>query len=84
MHAVGLGIEPPLLYWRSATVDCIQRVWRLRADGLAAYVTMDAGPQVKVLCEPSGADAVQAALAATPGVERVIVCKLGQGATVVG
>jgi diphosphomevalonate decarboxylase len=83
MHAVGLGAEPPLLYWRSATLECIQCVWTLRASGAAAYVTIDAGPQVKVLCDAAGADAVRAALAEVPGVERVLVCRLGAGAAVV-
>ena len=27
--------RPPLLYWRGATVECIHRVWALRADGVA-------------------------------------------------
>jgi diphosphomevalonate decarboxylase len=83
MHAVGLGAEPPIVYWRSATLDCIQRVWALRAAGLAAWVTMDAGPQVKVLCDAAGAERVRVALAELPGVERVIACRLGQGAAVV-
>lgn len=83
MHAVGLGAEPPLLYWQAPTVDCIERVWRLRAEGVAAYVTIDAGPQVKVLCDAGGVERVRAALAELPRVERVLVCGLGQGATVV-
>ena len=82
MHAVGLGAEPPLLYWQGPSVECIERVWRLRADGLAAYVTIDAGPQVKVLCDAAGAESVRAALAEVPRVERVLVCRLGHGATV--
>jgi diphosphomevalonate decarboxylase len=83
MHAVGLAAEPPLLYWRAATVECIHRVWALRAAGTKAYVTIDAGPQVKVLCDPAGEGAVRAALAAVPGVERVFACRLGGGAEVV-
>ncbi|HWP64900.1 MAG TPA: diphosphomevalonate decarboxylase, partial [Candidatus Limnocylindria bacterium] len=83
MHAVGFGLEPPLVYWRSATLACIERVWALRRAGAAAYVTMDAGPQVKVLCDPESARAVEAALADVPGVERVVACKLGGGAEVV-
>jgi diphosphomevalonate decarboxylase len=82
MHAVGLGAEPPLLYWQGATVECVRRVWTLRAGGVAAWVTIDAGPQVKVLCDAASAGAVRDALAATAGVERVVVCRLGQGATV--
>jgi len=83
MHAVGLGAEPPLLYWRAATVECLHRIWALRAAGTSAYVTIDAGPQVKVLCDPAGEDRVRAALTDVPGVERVFACKLGGGAEVV-
>jgi len=82
MHAVGLGAEPPLLYWRGPTVECIERVWRLRADGVPAYVTIDAGAQVKVLCDATGAEPVRAALSEIPRVERVFVCRLGHGAMV--
>jgi diphosphomevalonate decarboxylase len=84
MHAVGLGAQPPLLYWRGATVECVQRIWALRAEGTAAYVTIDAGPQVKVLCEPAAVERVRAVLADVPGVERVLACGIGAGAEVVG
>jgi diphosphomevalonate decarboxylase len=83
MHAVGLAARPPLLYWRGATVECVHRVWTLRADGVPAFVTIDAGPQVKVLCEPSDAVRVAEALVAVPGVERIVTCAPGDGAAVV-
>jgi diphosphomevalonate decarboxylase len=82
MHAVGLGADPPLLYWQGPTVECIERVWRLRADGVPAYVTIDAGAQVKVLCDAADAELVRAALSEVPRIERVLVCRLGDGATV--
>jgi len=84
MHAIGLAARPPLLYWRGATVDCLHRVWSLRAEGRRAFATIDAGPQVKVLCEPPDADAVADALRAVAGVERVLACRPGGGAEVVG
>src|SRR5437660_6918349 len=37
MHALGLATRPALLYWRGPTVECLHRVWELRADGLGAY-----------------------------------------------
>jgi len=83
MHAIGLAARPPLLYWNGATVECIHRVWALRARGVPAFVTIDAGPQVKVLCAPADALAVADALAETPGVLRVITCPPGGGAEVV-
>jgi len=83
MHAVGMGARPPLLYWRGATVDCLDRVWKLRAEGTPAFATIDAGPQVKVLCAPGDARRVAEALRAVPGVERVLACAPGVGAEVV-
>jgi diphosphomevalonate decarboxylase len=82
MHAVGLAARPPLLYWRGPTVECVHAVWRLRAEGVRGWVTIDAGPQVKVLCEPADADRLADALRAVPGVERVLVCAPGAGAEV--
>jgi diphosphomevalonate decarboxylase len=83
MHAVGLAARPPLVYWRGATIECVHRVWELRADGTLAFITIDAGPQVKVLCGPADASRVADVLAAVPGVERVLTCLPGSGAQVV-
>jgi diphosphomevalonate decarboxylase len=83
MHAVGLAARPPLLYWRGATVECIHRVWALRADGTPAFVTIDAGPQVKVLCHPGDATHIAEALREVPGVTRVLTCAPGGGAEVI-
>src|SRR5437773_2718829 len=82
MHAVGLAARPPLVYWRAATVGCLERVWQLRAEGTPAFATIDAGPQVKVLCAPADAGPVAEALRAVPGVERVLTCAPGGGAEV--
>ncbi len=54
MHAVMMTSEPSLLYWAPETVAILQAVRRWRRDGLEAYCTIDAGPNVHVLCE--GAD----------------------------
>src|SRR6059036_2681044 len=73
MHAVGLAARPPLVYWRAATVECMHRVWALRAEGTPAFATIDAGPQVKALCGTADASRVAEALGAVAGVERVLV-----------
>jgi diphosphomevalonate decarboxylase len=82
MHAIGLAARPPLLYWRGATIECMHRVWALRAEGTAAFFTIDAGPQVKVLCPTAAAERVVEVLRDTPGVERVLTCAPGGGAEV--
>ena len=45
-------------------------------------MTIDAGPQVKVLCEPADAERIATALRDVPGVERVLTCAPGAGAEV--
>jgi diphosphomevalonate decarboxylase len=79
MHATMLGATPPFTYWQPATVALMQAVWELRASGVEAYLTMDAGPNVKVLCLPEQESAVSAALQAVPGVRSLIACGPGPG-----
>lgn len=62
MHGVMHASTPPLIYWKPATVAAIHTVFELRKQGIGAWVTMDAGPQVKVLCARPDADRVESAL----------------------
>lgn len=83
MHACAMAADPHVLYWNAATLAAIATVKHLRADGVAAFFTIDAGPHVKVLCATRDADRVEATLAATPQVMRVLVLAPGPGARVV-
>ncbi len=82
MHASMMATDPPLLYWNGTTVDVVQQVWRARAEGLIGYVTIDAGPHVKVVCEPAMASALRDRLAAVHGVRGVLVAAPGPDAAV--
>ena len=77
MHAAAIASRPGVVYWRPATLACMEAVRGLRGQGLPAYFTMDAGPHVKVLTDVAAADAVRAALAAVPGVSEVMVSASG-------
>lgn len=80
LHALMLSTRPALIYWNAATVAAMHAVRGLRADGVPAYFTIDAGPQVKVLCLPADAGTVRAALTLVPGVHEVRLSALGPGA----
>jgi diphosphomevalonate decarboxylase len=71
------------MFWNSATMGCLQTVRKLQGDGCDVFFTIDAGPQVKAVCLPGDADAVRAALAATPGVTEVMLSGLGAAARLV-
>ncbi len=49
MHATMMAARPAVLYWQPESVEAMQRTWSARADGLALYFTMDAGPNLKLL-----------------------------------
>ncbi len=82
MHSVMWTSRPPMVYWTSATVACLETVRRLAAAGVPVFFTIDAGPQVKAVCLPEAADTVAAELGETPGVRRVLRSGLGEGARV--
>ena len=79
MHALALSARPPLVYWNGTTLALMNAVRELRRAGTAAYYTIDAGPQVKVLCAPGDRPRLARELAAVSGVERVIESAPGEG-----
>jgi diphosphomevalonate decarboxylase len=83
MHASALAADPGILYWNPATLAAIATVRALRAGGVPAFFTIDAGPHVKVLCATADAPAVVNALSTTPGVLRTVVASSGRGAHIV-
>jgi diphosphomevalonate decarboxylase len=49
MHATMISAWPPILYWSPETIRTLHTIWRLRQEGVPVYVTMDAGPNIKLL-----------------------------------
>lgn len=72
MHAVMQTGNPSLLYWLPGTVEVMQAVRAWRQAGLEAYFTIDAGPNVHVLCARDDVGEVQSRLAALPSVTEII------------
>ncbi|WP_406004773.1 diphosphomevalonate decarboxylase [Streptomyces sp. NBC_00637] len=68
MHATMLAARPAVRYLAPATLTVLDGVLQLRREGVAAYATMDAGPNVKVLCRRADAERVAATVrGAAPG-----------------
>ncbi|MGI9271136.1 MAG: diphosphomevalonate decarboxylase [Woeseiaceae bacterium] len=83
MHSVMWGSRPPMIYWNSATIACMQTVRELQAEGVEVFFTIDAGPQLKAICSAEYAAKVRDSLAATDGVVEVMLSGLGGGARLV-
>ena len=60
MHAT--MISAGIRYWKPSTVAVLQAIEDLRRRGVGAWYTMDAGPNVKVICEAAEAPVVAAAM----------------------
>lgn len=84
LHAVAMTSRPPLRYWAPGTIEVLDAVVRWRADGLPAFFTLDAGPNVHVLCEGQRATEVEAALRTLPAVAQVLPNRAAPGVRVVG
>jgi diphosphomevalonate decarboxylase len=79
MHAVMMTSTPALLYWQPGTLEILHAVHAWRVDGLAVYFTIDAGPNVHLICEAPAVAAVQARLATLASVQQVISSRPGPG-----
>jgi diphosphomevalonate decarboxylase len=80
MHAICMTMNPPSFYWSPGTLAVIHAVREWREQGLESYFTIDAGPNVHVICEQHNAEAVAAQLAQLPGVQFTISNGVGAGA----
>lgn len=80
MHAVMMTSTPSLLYWQPGTVELLHAVRRWREqERIPVYFTIDAGPNVHLICEAAQQAAVTERLRGLKCVEQVIVSKPGRG-----
>lgn len=80
MHAVCMTSRPPSFYWSAGTMAVIQAVRGWRETGLQSYFTIDAGPNVHVICQAADRAEVERRLGELPGVQFTIGNGAGQGA----
>jgi diphosphomevalonate decarboxylase len=81
MHASMLGATPPVSYWEADSVRCLRLVRELRSAGTECYATMDAGPNVKILCRRPDLDVIRDAVTSL-GVAGVTTSLPGPGVRV--
>lgn len=77
MHAVMMTSTPPLFYWEPASLELMQAVRTWRKEGLPAAYTLDAGPNVHVICEAGAAEQVRRRLEEIPAVRQVLTARPG-------
>jgi diphosphomevalonate decarboxylase len=84
MHAVMMSSQPPLYYWTPTTLMLMLGAQQWRAEGIPVYFTIDAGPNVHLICEAAYAEAVAMKARKIGGVQAVLSSKPGGPARLVG
>lgn len=79
MHALNLSANPPFNYWSPESIVAMRKVSELRESGYPAYLTMDAGPNVKIICRASDLDAIHAILSETYRSDQLVKALPGPG-----
>jgi diphosphomevalonate decarboxylase len=83
MHAVMMTSSPALHYWKPASLEVMNRVRQWRMDGIPACYTVDAGPNVHIICTETESQMIEKRLRETGGVENVLVARAGGPAKIV-
>ncbi|MEZ5332035.1 MAG: diphosphomevalonate decarboxylase [Thermoanaerobaculia bacterium] len=82
LHLIAMSSRPPIFYWAPGTVEVLAAVRAVRRKGVRACATIDAGPNVHVLCPAEDESRVVAALESLAGVGYLIRDRVGAGPSV--
>lgn len=79
MHATMFGAKPPIIYFKPETLEVIEIVKDLRKNGIPCYFTMDAGPNVKIICKLSQSNIIKDRLRERFKDDQIIISGPGPG-----
>ncbi len=72
MHAVMMTQDPPLFYWEPVSLRIIERVRDWREEGFSCFATVDAGPNVHVICTPEDAAEIRGRMEKIEGIRDIL------------
>jgi diphosphomevalonate decarboxylase len=79
MHHVMQTQAPPLYYWNEGTKSVMNAVSAWRTQGVSVYFTIDAGPNVHLICEDTQEHEVIKRARSIQGVESIITNSVSTG-----
>lgn len=83
LHVMAMTSKPPIIYWNQGTLTVMNEVLRIRQGGIFAYFTMDAGPNVHVICLSKDEAKIKRVLSKVPEVLNLITNRAARGARIV-
>lgn len=79
MHSLTLSSDPSYLYINADSLEVINIVKELRENGVECYYTMDAGPNVKIICQSDKISAITDKLSDKFSNDQIKVSGPGEG-----
>lgn len=77
MHSTMFTTIPAVIYWQPATLAIIHKVYEMRKNSIECYFTIDAGANVKILCNPDDVFKINEYLKEIKEIKQIIECKPG-------
>lgn len=79
MHSLTLSSDPSYLYLNKDSLLVINHIKALRDKGIECYYTMDAGPNVKIICQSKNIQKIKSELLQSFDEEKIKISKPGEG-----
>lgn len=83
LHVMAMASHPPVFYWNKGTIEVMNGVRNLRQKQVQCFFTMDAGPNVHVICQGKDEPKVRRALQKIKSTLFVISNRAAEGARIV-
>ncbi len=80
MHSVMMTSTPALFYWTPKTLEIMKSVISWRSKGLETYFTIDAGPNVHIICQSKDVKLLRSKLEGIKGIKDVLINRVSNGA----
>ncbi|MFH0773719.1 MAG: diphosphomevalonate decarboxylase [bacterium] len=72
LHTIMLTSWPSLIYLEPTSLTVMKAIKKLRIEGISVYFTIDAGPNIHVMCLQKDAALIEKKISAIPGVLETI------------
>ncbi len=82
LHVMAMTSKPAIYYWNEGTMEVMSAVRTLREEGVLCYYTMDAGPNVHVICLGKDELKIKSKLRKLKSVIKIISNKPAEGARI--
>ena len=83
MHAVIMTSRKRIFYWEAGSLSVMQAVIAWRKNNIPAFYTLDAGPNVHVICPSEVSEQVYQRLSMLSSVKQIITAKVGGSARLI-